>query len=150
MIRVQMIRSDTRHPDRRRRHPAQAWCEVAGQRYETEGPGAIYRVVTLLWLHGHGGADFEVHDDRSPSGKPGGLAMRGRVRNWAVISDGRASFMKLAKSAPGFTLQERELVARAAGKVTELAEKDSPAPCNARTGVIHPSGGPHNLPPGGR
>ncbi len=82
MIRVQMIRSDTRHPDKRRRHPARAWCEVAGRRFEATGPGAIFRVVTLLWLHGHGGAGFEVWDDPSPIGEPGGLAMRGHRQTY--------------------------------------------------------------------
>ena len=60
MIQIGMTRQDTRHPDKRRRHPGRAGCEVAGQ-----------RMVTLLWLHGHGGKTFEVHDDRSPSGGPG-------------------------------------------------------------------------------
>ncbi len=83
LIRIDMIRQDTRHPDKRRRHQGRAWCEVADHRFEAKGPAPIYRVVTLLWLHGHGGAGFEVWDDVSPFGGPGGLAMRGRVRNWA-------------------------------------------------------------------
>ena len=87
VIRVQMIRSDTRHPDRRRRHQGRASCEVAGRRFEAQGPAPIYKLTTLLWLHGHGGADFEVWDDVSPFGKPGGLAMRGQVRNWASVLD---------------------------------------------------------------
>ncbi len=41
--------------------------------------------ATLFWLHGHGGEDFEVHDDRSPTGGPGGLTLRGQVRNWARL-----------------------------------------------------------------
>ncbi len=73
MIRVQMIRQDTSHPDRRRRHQGRASCEVAGRRFEAEGPAPIYKLTTLLWLHGHGGADFEVWDDVSPFGKPGEL-----------------------------------------------------------------------------
>ena len=80
VIRIQMIRSDTRYPDRRRRHQGRACCEVAGRRFETQGPAAIYKLTTLLWLHSHGGTDFEVWDDLSPLGKPGGLAMRGKVR----------------------------------------------------------------------
>ncbi len=75
MIRINLIQQDTRDPDKRKRHQGRASCEVAGRRFETEGPAPIYRMATLLWLHGHGGADFEVWDDRSPFGKPGGLAM---------------------------------------------------------------------------
>jgi len=89
--------SSTRHPDRRRRHQGRASCEVAGGRFEAEGPAPIYKLTTLLWLHGHGGADFEVWDDVSPTGKPGGLAMRGQVRNWA----------RLVKGKPGFNRQAR-------------------------------------------
>ncbi len=55
MIRVQMIRQDTRHPDKCRRH--QASCEVAGRRFEAEGRASIYKLTTLLWLHGHGGEE---------------------------------------------------------------------------------------------
>ncbi len=40
MIRVQMIRSDTRHPDRGRRHQGWASCEVAGRHFEAQGSGA--------------------------------------------------------------------------------------------------------------
>ncbi len=76
MIRIDVIRQDTRHPGKRRRHQGRASCQVAGRRFEAQGPAPVYRLVTLLWLHGHGGADFEVRDDRSHSGKPGGLAMR--------------------------------------------------------------------------
>ncbi len=68
---------------KRRRHAGRANCQVADRRFETRGPAPIYRLTTLLWLHGHGGAAFKVYDDVSPTGKPGGLAMRGRVRNWA-------------------------------------------------------------------
>ncbi len=83
MIRIDMIRQDTRHPDKRRRQPSQASCELAGQRFEAQGRGLVYKLSTLLWLHGHGGTDFEVYDDRSPFGNPGELAMTGRVRSWA-------------------------------------------------------------------
>ena len=82
MIRIDMIRQDTRHPDKRLRHQGRASCEVGGQRFEAQGPAPIYRLATLLWLHGHGGAEFEVWDDLSPFGNPGGLAMTGEVRNW--------------------------------------------------------------------
>ncbi len=42
-----------------------AICEVADRRFEAQGPAPIYKLVTLLWLHGHGGAVFEVWDDLS-------------------------------------------------------------------------------------
>ena len=141
MIRIDLVQQDTRHPDRRQRHPGRATCEVAGRRFEATGPAPIYRLVTLLWLHGHGGAAFEVWDDVSPLGLLGGLAMTGRVRNWALISNGRPMFMMGAKPDPSFTPQERESTARAAGQVIELTEKDAPRPYNARTGETHPSDG---------
>ena len=53
------------------------------------GPAPIYKLPTLLWLHGHGGADFEVHDDVSPTGRLGGLAMTGQVRNWVWLVKGK-------------------------------------------------------------
>ncbi len=115
---------------------------MAGRGFEATGPAPIYRLVTLLWLHGHGGERFEVHDDVNPFGEPGGLAMTGRVRNWALISDGRPMFMKDAKPDPSFTPQERESTAHAAGQVIELTEKDSSRPYNARTGVTRRSDGP--------
>ncbi len=52
MIRVQMIRSDMRHPDRRRRHQGRASCEVAGQFFEAQSPAPIYKLATLLWRIG--------------------------------------------------------------------------------------------------
>ncbi len=134
VIRVQMIRSDTRHPDRRRRHPAQAWCDVGGRRFEAHGLAPVYKLATLLWLHGHGGADFEVWDDRSPTGKPGGIAMRGRVRNWARLVNDKLSFDKDAPSNPDFTPVERDMIARAAGKTPSR-------PGEARTAATHPSDG---------
>ncbi len=42
VIRVQMIRPDTRHPNKLLRHPSRAWCQVAGHRFETQGPAPIY------------------------------------------------------------------------------------------------------------
>ena len=141
VIRVQMIRSDTRHPDKRRRHQGRASCEVAGRRFETEGPAPIYKLTTLLWLHGHGGADFEVWDDVSPFGKPGGLALRGQVRNWARLVKGKPTFGKDAPCEMDFSSGERDLVAQAAGRVTET---DSPRPENARTARSHPSNGPEH------
>ena len=123
VIRVQMIRQDTHHPDRRRRHQGRASCEVAGRRFETEGPAPIYKLTTLLWLHGHGGADFEVWDDVSPFGKPGGLAMRGKVRNWARLVKGKVTFDRQAEPAVDFAPDEVDLIARAAARVT-VAVKD--------------------------
>ncbi len=32
------------------------------------GPAPVYKFATLLWLHGHRGAAFEVWDDVSPFG----------------------------------------------------------------------------------
>ncbi len=146
MIRIEFRRQNSNDPGRQKRHPSRASCEVDGRRYETVGPAPIYKLATLLWLRSHGGADFEVWDDVSPFGKPGGLAMRGPVRNWALISNGRPMFTKDAKPDRSFTPQERESIARAAGRVTELAERDSSRPYKARTapscapdGPEHPS-----------
>ncbi len=83
MIRIDMIRQNTRHPDKSRRHPSQASCELAGHRFEAQGRVLVYKLSTLLWLHGHARTDFEIWDDRSPFGNPGELAMTGRVRSWA-------------------------------------------------------------------
>ena len=116
MIHIDMIRQDTRHPDKRRRHPGRAWCEVAGRRFETQGPAPIYKLTTLLWLHGHGGTEFEVWDDVSPFGKD-------------------------APCETDFSSGEREMVAQAAGRVTET---DSPRPENARTAATHPADGPEH------
>ena len=140
MIRINMTRQDTRHPDKRR-HQGRASCEVAGRRFEAEGPAPIYKLVTLLWLHGHGGAAFEVWDNLDPFGNPGGLALRGRVRNWARLVKGKPTFSKDAPSETDFTSGERDMVARAAGRVTEI---DSPRPENARTAATRPSDGPEH------
>ena len=88
---IDLTRQNANHLDKCRRHPGRAICEVAGGRFETRGPAPIYRMATLLWLHGYGGAEFEVWDDLSPFGNPGGLAMRGRVRNWARLVRGNPS-----------------------------------------------------------
>jgi len=137
-----MICQDTRHPDKRRRHQGRAWCEVADHRFEAEGPAPIYKLTSLLWLRGHGGAEFEVWDDLSPFGKPGGLAMTGRVRNWARLVMGKVTFDRQAKTAIEFAPEEAEMIARAAGRVFDAAEIDSPAPGNARTAATRPLGGP--------
>ncbi len=147
MIRIQMIRQDSRYPDKLRRHQGRACCEVAGRHFETHGPSPIYRMATLLWLHGRGGAGFEVWDDLSPIGNPGGLAMRGKVRNWARLVKGKVSFDRQAIPATEFAPDNVDLIARAAGRVSDAVEIDSPAPGNAHTGASRPPGGPNY--PGG-
>ncbi len=141
MIRIDMTRQDTRHPDKRLRHQGRASCEVAGRRFETKGPAPIYKLTTLLWLHGHRGKEFEVWDDLSPYGNPGDLAMTGKVRNWARLVKGKSSFDRQAKPAPEFTPDEVDLIAHAAGRVSSVAGTDSPAPGNARTDATRPSDG---------
>ncbi len=134
MIRVQMIRSDMRHPDRHRRHQGRAWCEAAGRRFEAEGPAPIYKLATRLWLYGHGGGSYEVYDDIDPFGRPGGLALTGQVRNWARLVNDKLSFDKDAPTNPDFTPVERDMIARAAGKTPSR-------PGEARTAATHPSDG---------
>ncbi len=141
MIRIDMTCQDTRHPKKRRRHHDRAWCEVDDRRFEAQGPAPIYKLTTLLWLHGHRGKEFEVWDNLSPFGKPGGLAMTGRVRNWARLINGKPKFNKDALPETDFSPQERDLIARAAGRVLDATEIDSPRPDNARTGVSRPSDG---------
>lgn len=78
----------------------------------------------------------------SPTGRPDGLAMAGRVRNWAPISNGRPVFTKDAKPDPSFTPHEQKLVARTAGQVMELAEQGSSRAYKARTYATRPSDDP--------
>ncbi len=122
MIRINMIRQDTNDRDKRRRHQGRASCEIAGHRFETVGPAPIYKLVTLLWLHGHGGERFEVYDDVSPFGKPGGLAMRGRVRNWASFEtpNGKPMFRMKSQPDPDLTPEQRATVSKAAGVVVSM------------------------------
>jgi hypothetical protein len=136
-----MIRQDTRRPDKLRRHQGRAWCELAGRRFGTHGPAPIYKLATLLWLNGHGGADFEVWDDVSSFGRPGGLAMRGTVRNWARLVKGKPTFGRDAPSEVVFSPDERDLIARAAGRVFDAATIGSARPENARTAATRPSDG---------
>jgi hypothetical protein len=143
VIRVQMVRQDTRHPDKHCRHQGWAWCEVAGRRFETEGPAPIYKLATLLWLHGRGGEDFEVWDDLSPFDNPGGLAMTGRVRNWARLVNGKPKFDRKASPDPDFTPDERSVVVEAAGKVTGQPQRVPPSGDKARTAAISPPDGPN-------
>ncbi len=144
MIHIHMLRSNTRHPDKRRRHPGRAWCQVADRRFEAQGPAPVYKLSTLLWLHGHGGEHFEAYDDVSPTGKPGGLALRGKVRNWARMVKGKPIFGKDAPSAVDFSSPDRSLVAQAAGRVADLTETDSARPENAHTAPSRPSDGPEH------
>ncbi len=138
MICIDLTQQNANHPDKRRRHQGRAICEVAGRRLEAQGPAPIYKLVTLLWLHGHGGVGFEVGDDQSPFGNPGGLAMRGKVRNWARLVNGKPRFDKDAPPETEFSPHERELIAQAAGSAAD----DSPQPDNGRTGASRPSDGP--------
>ena len=119
MIRIDMIQQNTNHPDKRHRHPGRASCEVAGRRFEAQGSALIYKLVTLLWLNGHEGERFEVWDDVSPFGQPGGLAMTGRVRNWASLETpkGMPMFRSQSKPDPDFTPEQRAAVAKGAGVV---------------------------------
>ncbi len=129
MFRIDMIRQNTKHRDKRRRHQGRASCDVAGRRFEAQGPAPIYKLATLLWLHGHGGEEFEAHDDVSPTGKPGGLAMRGKVRNWARMVKGKPVFDKDAPPEVDFSSHDRSLVAQAAGRAVDLTENGL---CTAR------------------
>ncbi len=81
----------------------------------------------------HGGADFEVWDDVSPFGKPGGLAMRGKVRNWARLVNGKPKFDRKAVPNPDFTSAERSVVAEAAGRVTDTPQRVPSSGDQART-----------------
>ncbi len=113
-----VIRAPSREAEARR-----DTCEIAGRRFETQGPAPVYRMITLLWLHGHSGAAFEVLDDLSPFGKPGGLAMRGRVRSWVRLIKAKVTFDRRAKPEPQFTEEQRIAVGKAAGMVTDLGQK---------------------------
>ncbi len=115
---------------------------MADRRYETTGPAPIYKLSTLLWLHGHGRAEFEVWDDRDPFGNPGGLALTGRVRNWARLVKGKPGFNRQARSEEEFTPEERAVIAQTAGTVTDLTERVSPSVAQACTARSHPTDGP--------
>ena len=142
MIHIDMTRQDTRHPDKHRRHAGRASCHVASRRFEAQGPAPIYKLATLLWLHGHGGETFEVWDDRSPFGKPGGLAMTGRVRNWVRLVNGKPKFDQKALHDPDFTPAESNVVAEAAGRVTGTPQRVPSSGDNAHTAPISPLHGP--------
>ena len=129
-----VIRAPSREAEARR-----TTCEIVGHRFETQGPAPIYKLATLLWLHGHGGEDFEVYDDLSPLGKPGGLAMTGRVRNWARLVKEKPRFDKDAPSEADFSPGEWEMIAGWAGCVAKI---DSPRPAHGHTAAPRPSDGP--------
>ena len=144
MIRINMIRQDERHPDRGKRHPPRASCEISGRRYEAAGPAPIYKLSTLLLLHGHGGERFEVWDDRDPFGKSGGLALHGRIRNWALLVKGKPNFTRKAKPDSDFIPDVRQLIAQAAGTVVDL---DETRPASGLWGAVcatSPSNGPRH------
>ena len=141
-IRIDLIRQDTSHPDKCHRHLGRARCEVADRRFETQGPAPIYKLATLLWLHCHSGEEFEVHDDVSPTGRPGGLAMTGRVRNWARLVNGKPKFDRKAVPDPDFTSVEMGAVAEAAGKVSGTLQRVPPSGDKARTAPISVPDGP--------
>ena len=145
MIRIDVIRQDTNHRDKRRRHQGRASCKVDSRRFEAAGPAPIYKLATLLWLHGHGGAAFEVWDDVSPFGKPSGLAMRGKVRSWASFETpkGMPMFRMKSKPDPDFTSEQRSAVAKAAGVVVscDAVSRDTPTPgcaSSSSNGPRHP------------
>ncbi len=142
MIQINLTRQNINHPDHRKRHPSWASCEVGGWRYDTTGPGLIYKLSTLLWLHGHGGEHYEVWDDRDPFGNLGGLALRGPVRNWARLGKGKLSFERRAAPTADFAPDERKAIAQSAGVVTDLVGGVPPAVGEADTGRSHPLDGP--------
>ncbi len=146
MIHIEFTRQNSNHPGRRKRQPSRASCEVAGRRYETVGPAPVYKIVTLLWLHGHDGEPFEVWDDVSPFGKPGGLAMRGKVRSWVRLVKGKPNFTRKAQPDPDLTPDERQVIAHAAGTVVDL---DETRPASGLSGAVcatHPWDGPNHRP----
>ncbi len=84
----------------------------------------------------------------APTGKPGGLAQRGKVRNWARLVNGKVTFDRQANPAAEFAPDEVDFIAHAAGRVSDSAEIDSPVPGNTRTAPISVPDGP-NYPRGG-
>ncbi len=104
----------------------------------------IYKLATLLWLNGHGGAAFEVWDDVSPFGKPGGLALRGKVRNWARLLKGKPNFTRKAQADPEFTPDEREAISLAAGSVVDLPETRPASGLPGAVCTTRPPGSPEH------
>ena len=68
--------------------------------------------------------------------------MRGKVRNWARLVKGKVSFDRQAIPAAECAPDNVDLIARAAGRLSDAAESDSPAPGNARTATIRPTDSP--------
>ncbi len=143
MIRIEFTRQNSNHPGRRKRHPSRASCEIADHRFETVGPAPIYKLATLLWFRGLG-EPFEVWDDLSPFGKPGGLAMTGRVRNWARLVKGKPNFTRKAKPDSDFMPDEREVIARAAGTVVDMAGVPAASGLPGAVCVTRPADGPEH------
>ncbi len=104
----------------------------------------MYKIVTLLWLHGHDGEPFEVWDDLSPFGKPGGLAMTGRVRNWARLVKGKPNFTRKSQPDPDFTPDERKAIARAAGTVVDMAGVPAASGLPGAVCATRPADGPEH------
>ena len=75
LIRIELTMAVTSCP-REEWQPSRARCVVDGKAYETEGPASIFKIVTLL------DQGFEVFDNQSPFGSPGGLALTGQVRSY--------------------------------------------------------------------
>ncbi len=80
----------------------------------------------------------------SPTGKPGGLAMSGKVRNWARLVKGKPNFTRKAKSDPDFTPDERQVVAQAAGTVVDLDEKRPASGLSGAVCATRPPDGPEH------
>ena len=66
------------------------------------------------------------------------LQVPGVERHAARLVKGKPAFDKDAPSEADFSSGERDMSARAAGRVADLAETDSPRPDNGRTAAISP------------
>ena len=78
----------------------------------------------------------------SPTGKPGGLAMHGRVRNWSYLAKGKPNLTRKAQPDPDFTPDERQVIAQAAGTVVDLDETRPASGLSGAACATHPSDGP--------
>lgn len=92
MIRIDLIRHNTNHPDKRHHHPDGACCVVGRRRFESPGPAAVHRLAKVLCLRGHGNADFEVWDDHEQFGGLSRVVIVGNVRHWARLATGKPVF----------------------------------------------------------
>ena len=86
-----------------------------------------------------------MHDDVSPTGRLGGLAMTGQVRNWVRLVKGKPKFDHKALRDPSFTRAERDVAAKAAGKVTGMPQRALLSGDKARTVPISPPSDPDYL-----